>query len=76
MRAVFLIDAGQPFERRLWDRLLGLRPYLEEGHDPTCPGVTDILYVAPETCPECRDWLAEALREDRRLGAEDRKRES
>ena len=62
-----------PDERRLWDRLLALRPHLEAGHDPRCPGVTDLLGVTPETCAECRDWLAEGLREDRRLDAEDRR---
>lgn len=63
-----------PTERRLWDQLLALRPHLEEGHDPSCPGVTDLLGVTPETCPACRDWLAKALREDRRLEGEERSR--
>ena len=65
-----------PDERRLWNQLLALRPQLVEGHDSTCPGVTDLLGVTPETCPECRAWLAEVLREDRRLAAEGRKREA
>ncbi len=60
-----------PDELRLWNRLLALRPHLKDGHDPACPGVTDLLGVTPETCPACRAWLADALREDRRLEAED-----
>lgn len=62
-----------PSERAAWEALLALRPHLEAGHDPACSGVTDLLSVTPETCQECREWLAEVLREERRLEAEGRK---
>lgn len=60
-------------DRRLWDRLLALRPHREDGHDPTCPGESDLLDVTPETCPAYGDWSAEVLRENRRADAEERK---
>lgn len=63
-----------PDDRRTWGRLLALRPQFKAGHPEGCPGITVTLHAHPESCPDCRAWLAEVLREDRRLEAEERSR--
>lgn len=63
-----------PQERRTWDRVLALRPQFLPGHPEGCPGITVILHAYPESCPDCRAWLVEVLRQDRQLEAEDRRR--
>lgn len=63
-----------PEELAIWEEVLAQRPQFEAGHDPICPGITITLHAHRDSCPTCRDWLAEVLREDRGLDAEERRR--
>ncbi len=63
-----------PPERCTWDRLLAVRPQFKAGHPEGYPGISVTLHAHRESCPDCREWLAEVLREDRQLEKEDRRR--
>lgn len=57
----------------VWQAILLERPQNDDDHDPDCPGISDLLEASRESCPACRRWLADLLREDRRAEAEERK---
>jgi len=56
-----------------WRVILASRPQHDPGHDPDCPGLTDHLVAYRDSCPTCRRWLADLLREDRRADAGERR---
>ncbi|MBK9968767.1 MAG: hypothetical protein IPP07_29460 [Holophagales bacterium] len=63
-----------PEEREIWGQVLEQRPQFGSCHDPECPGITITLHAHRDSCDTCRVWLADALREDRELEAEGRRR--
>ncbi|MBP9946338.1 MAG: hypothetical protein KBH14_08080 [Vicinamibacteria bacterium] len=62
-----------PMHDSAWLVILYHRPQNLEDHDPNCPGLTDLLEAHRDSCPTCRQWLADLLREDRRAEAEKRR---
>jgi hypothetical protein len=64
---------GDPKEDAAWTLILYHRPQNLEDHDADCPGLTDHLEARRDSCPTCRQWLADLIREDRRADAEERR---
>lgn len=63
-----------PEELAAWNEILAQRPQFDAEHDPDCPGITITLHAHRDSCPTCRDWLAEYLRGERQADAEERSR--
>jgi hypothetical protein len=60
-------------ELEIWNEILTRRPQFEAAHTEDCPGITVTLHAHRDSCLTCREWLAEVLRENRRLKGEDRR---